>query len=207
MDEFLQLFHDKDHRFPELAAKQGISNKVRVFIAVADDEAFRVCVHGQRGKQLGLAAGFDAKMPWRPGIKNLLYNFAQLVDFDGKNPAVHATVPHLGNRLSKRKVNRLHTIAEQIVEPHDERKGQMPRSGLLHNLHQIDLVAVALRAHNNMSFLVDSEVSTAPAVNIVKRDSIPAVEVGRWHDLIGNKHEMTLGDRSRLFFGHPALGI
>ena len=177
VDKFLQLFDDQDHRLAKLASEQGIPDEVRVFVAVADDEAFRIRMHGESGKQFGLAAGFDSEMPGGARIEDLSNDFAQLVHFDGKNPAIHALVAHLGNRLRKRQIDRFHPVAQQIVKTHNERKGQMPRAGFLNDLHEIDLIAVAFRMHDDMARLVDSEVATAPAIHIVKCEGIPAVKV------------------------------
>ena len=92
MCQLFEFFHDENDCFAELAAKEGVLNEACVFVAVADDKALGVRVHGESGEKLGLAAGFDAKVPRLAGIDDLLHDLAELVHLDRKNPPVWRVV-------------------------------------------------------------------------------------------------------------------
>ena len=54
------------------------------------------------------------------------------------------------------------------MKTHDEREGQLAASCLGDDIHEIDRLAVALGINADMTGLVDAEVVTAPAVDIVE---------------------------------------
>ena len=174
--QLFEFFHDEDDCFAELAAEEGVLNEARVLVAVADDKALGVRVHGESGEKLGLAAGLDAEVPGLAGVEDFFHDFAELVHLDGKHATVWRAVAGLGDRRGEGGVDRLHAVAQEVVETHDERKCQLAASRLGDDIHEIDRLAVALGINADMTGLVDAEVVTAPAVDIVEFAGFSDVE-------------------------------
>ena len=174
--QLFELFHDEDDCFAELAAEEGVLNEARVLVAVADHEALGVRVHGERGEELGLAPGLDAEVPGLAGVDDLLHDFAELVHLDRKNPTVGRGVAGLGDRRGEGCVDRLHAVAQEVVEAHDERKCQLAAPRLGDDIHEIDRLAVALGINADMAAFVDAEVAAAPAVDVVEFAGLGDVE-------------------------------
>ena len=76
MLKLFQFFDNNDDRFTELAAEERNANERGIFVAVADDQAFRILVHGERGDEFGFAAGFETEMKLLAGVDNLFDDFA-----------------------------------------------------------------------------------------------------------------------------------
>ena len=93
--KLFQFFDDNDDRFAEFAAKQRNANESGIFVAVADDQALRVLVHGERGDQFRFAAGFEPEVKLLAGIDNLFDDFAQLIDLDRENAAILIAITEL----------------------------------------------------------------------------------------------------------------
>src|SRR5438477_13144060 len=60
--QFLQLLDHKNHLFAEFAPEKSDADEGRVFVTVANNEALRILVHGERSDQLGFASRFQPKM-------------------------------------------------------------------------------------------------------------------------------------------------
>src|ERR1700737_3408813 len=104
-DRLLQLFEfldDDNGRLAKLSTKERDANVSFVLVAVADDEALRVLVHGERSDQLWFAPGSEAEMNLLPGIDNLFDHFAQLVDLDRKNTTIISSIIKLAHGGLKR---------------------------------------------------------------------------------------------------------
>ena len=125
------------------------------------------------GEEFGLAAGLDAEMPRRARVEDFLHDLAELVHLDREHAAVGRLVAGLGNRLGEGFVDRLHAVAQEVVEPHHEREGEVPRLRLGDDVHEVDRVAVALRVHAGMALGRDSEIAAAPAVDVVEGPGVP----------------------------------
>src|SRR6185312_6378662 len=88
--QLLELLDDHDNFFAELRADQRHFDEAGILVAVANDEAAHLALHGEAGEQLRFAADFEAEIERLAGIKNFLHHFAELVDLDGKHAAVFA---------------------------------------------------------------------------------------------------------------------
>ena len=86
--KLLEFLHHDDDRLAELAAEQRDADEGLILVAVADDQALRVLVHGEGRDQFRLAARFESEMKLLPGVDDLFDHFAQLVDLDRKNAAI-----------------------------------------------------------------------------------------------------------------------
>src|SRR5207249_9829714 len=117
-DGLLKLFqfcNNNDDRFTEFAAEERNANERGIFIAVADDQTFRILVHGERGDQFGLAAGFETEMKLLAGVDNLFDNFAQLVDLDREDAAILVAITELRHRSLKCAVDRFDAVPQPIL--------------------------------------------------------------------------------------------
>src|SRR5438132_3640540 len=101
MLQFFQLLDHNDDRLAELAAEQRDSNVSGILVAIANDEAFRVLMHGKRGHKFWFAARLETKMKLLAGIDNLFDYFAQRLDFDRKYAAILTRVTELGDSRSE----------------------------------------------------------------------------------------------------------
>ena len=170
--EFLDFFHHHDQALAELATEHGIAHVIGVLVAIANDETFQVIVNGERGEQLGLAAGLEAEMEFRPGIDHFLHDFAKLVHFDREDAAVDVFVSGFGDSLGESAVDRLDAVTEQILETKGERKSQAALACFAHEFHHVDLARrIAIRPHRDVPLTVDGEIRGAPTLHIVERDS------------------------------------
>ena len=75
---------------PSLRPSKRDANEGAILVTVANDQALRILVHGQRGDQFRFAAGFETKMKLLAGIDDFLDHFAQLIDLDRENAAITA---------------------------------------------------------------------------------------------------------------------
>ena len=100
-----QFFRDDDDRFAKFAAKQRDANESGIFVAVADDQALVVFLHGKCGNQLRFAARLEPEMKLFARIDDFLDHLAQLIDFDGKNAAILIAITKLRDRALKRAIN------------------------------------------------------------------------------------------------------
>ena len=98
MLKLLQLFHDHDDPFAELAPQQRHANESRVLVAVADDQSLRIALQRKPGDKLRLAAYLEAEMKWFASVEDFFDHFAQLVDLDRKNAAIVVFIVELGDR-------------------------------------------------------------------------------------------------------------
>ena len=136
--KLLELLDDHDDFLAELAPEQGILHEERILVAVADDEALGVAMDGQRGDQLGLAAGLDAEMERRAGIHDLLDHFAELVDLDREDAAIGVAIIRLGDGVGEGLIDRLHAMAEEILKAEDDRESEAALLGLVDEFHDVD---------------------------------------------------------------------
>ena len=147
-----------------------MANIISVFVAIANDKTLRIRVDRESRQQLGLASDFETKMKLGSSVNNFLHHFAELVDFDGKDPAVDIGIFRLGNGFGEGLVYRLYPVAQQILKTQGERKRQTAVLGLRHELHHIDLsFGKGIRAHRDMTLWIDRKIRSAPALHIVKR--------------------------------------
>ena len=107
---------------PSLRPMQRDADEGAILVAVANDQALRVLVHGERRDQFRFAAGFESEMKLLPGIDDLFDDFAQLIDLDRKNAAIIVAITEFGHRGLEGAVDRFDAMPQQILKANDERK-------------------------------------------------------------------------------------
>src|SRR5882724_12362419 len=142
--QLFQLFRDDNDRFAKFAAKQRDANKSGIFIAVADDQALRVFLHGKRGNQFRFAACFEPKVKLFARIDNFLDDLAQLIDFDGKNAAILIAITEFSDRALKCAIDRFDAMPEQILKPNQQWKTEVSGARLIDYCQKIDGTAAIL---------------------------------------------------------------
>ena len=172
---------------PSLRPSNAMRMKARSFVAVANDEALRVLVHGERGDQFRFAASFETEMKLLAGIDDLFDHFAQLIDLDRENAAILRAVIEFADRGLKRAIDRFDAVPKQILEPNDERKTEAASARFVYDFEDVDLAADFLqRRDDDVSLFVDREISTTPAIDIVSRDG--CINVPFVFHFLGRRH-------------------
>ena len=169
--QFLNLLHHHDDFLPQLAPQQAVLDEERILVAVANDQALRVAVHRQRGDQLRLAPRLDSKMKRAPRVRDLLHHLAQLVHLDREHPAIGILVARFRDGGGERLVDRLHPVAQEILEAQDQRKSEPAGFGVLDDVHHIDFRGGIPRGQDlNIALFVDRKIARSPAIDIVEGD-------------------------------------
>ena len=128
--KFLEFLDDDDDRLAETTSEHGGADEGAILVAVANDKALGVLVHRERGDQLRFAARFETEMKLRAGVDDLFDHFAQLIHLDRKDAAILVAITELLHRGLKGAVDRLDPVAQQVLEPDDERKTEAARRAL-----------------------------------------------------------------------------
>ncbi len=171
LEKFLQFLDDQHHLFPKLAPKERVLDKKRVFVAVANDQAFRIPVDGQCREKFGFRARFDSKMEGGARIDDFLNNLAKLVYFNGKYASVLRLVAHFSDGLCEGGIDFFHPVPQQVLKPEDHWKGQPSFLRLFQKFNHINWRRRVLGwQHTDMSFFVYRKISRSPTVNIVECD-------------------------------------
>src|SRR5439155_23954789 len=154
------------------APEQRNTNESRIFVPVADDQAFRVLVHGERGDQFRFAAGFQSEVKLQAGIDNLFDDFAQLVDLDRENASIFIAITELRHRGLKGAINRFDAVPEQILKPDYQRKTESTVARFVYDLEKVDATAVFLEwTRLDVPCGINCKVTAAPSLHIVSGDS------------------------------------
>ena len=169
--ELFQFLDHDDDTFAEFAAEQRDADVGGVLVAVANDQAFRVLVHGQRRDQFRFAAGLETKMKLLAGIDNFFDYLTQLIHLDRENAAILAAVIELLNRVSKRAIDRFDPVTKQILEANDQRKTEAAGPRFVYDFEDVDRSTGLLQGHRlHIASIVDGEIAGAPAVDVVGAD-------------------------------------
>ena len=104
LDDGIQLAgHFDDENDPD-SHPGGLKREVDegvVLVAVADEEGLGIFQVGEGGEELGTGSGFEAVVVAAPEFHDFLNDLLLLVDLDGIDAAVLATVAALFNGMSK----------------------------------------------------------------------------------------------------------
>src|SRR5690349_17765209 len=167
--KLLQLFHDHDHLLAQFDPHQRHADEVRVLVAVADDQAVRIGLEGESGKQLRLAANFQSKIVGLAGVEDFLHHLAKLIDFDWEDAAVASLIVEFGDGVAKGLVDGLDAMPENVLEADEQRQFEPACPGLFDDIVQIHRGAGFLLGRgNDVPGFVDVEIFRAPAVDVVK---------------------------------------
>src|SRR5437588_1575485 len=166
--QFFQLLDHDDDLLVEFAPQKRDPNKSRILVAIANDQALRVLVHGQGRDQLRLASRLQAKVKRLAGIDDLFDHLAQLIDFNRENAAVFSSVVEFRNRVFESAVNGFDAVAEQILKADDKGKREPARSRLVDNFKNGDLTAILPeRLGYDVAVSVDGKVTGSPTLDVV----------------------------------------
>ena len=121
------------------------------------------------GVQLGLRTHLEPEIIGLARIKNLFNHLAQLIDLDGEDSPVAALELKLGDGIPEGVVQVGHPVAQNVLETDEQRKFQIPLTGLLDDVRNLDgSPFVAQRSDHHVSSLVHIEVTGPPSVDIVE---------------------------------------
>ena len=166
--ELFGLFDHQNHFFAEFSAKKGGSDELGVLVAVADQEAFRIAVVGEAGKEFRLAADFKSEVKGFACVEDLFHNLSHLVDLDWENAAVGAFVAGGFDRFGKSFVDGADAVTKEIVKADEEGIVETAFPGSGGDFDQIDFSSLGIQgANRHVPGGVDAKVAAAPA-----RDSI-----------------------------------
>src|SRR5205823_12839763 len=166
--QFFQLFNHADDLFVAFTPQKRDPNKSRILVAIANDQALRVLVHGQGRDQLRFAARLQAKVKHLAGIDDLLDHLAQLIDFDRKNAAVFSAVVKFCDCVFESAVNGFNAVAEQVLKADDKRKGEPARARFINNFKNGDGAAIFLeRLGHDVAISIDGKVTSSPTLDVV----------------------------------------
>ena len=94
----------------------------------------------------GLLPHSSPKWYSAPGVEDFLHDLAQLVDLDREHAAVRLLVAGLRDGAGERLADRLHAVAQQVLEADDQREAEALFARLLHDGHHVDGRALVLQA-------------------------------------------------------------
>ena len=166
--EFFGFFNHQDDFFAQFPAEQSRSDKLRVFVPVADEKTFGIAMVGETGKEFRLTANLQAKVKGLSRVENFLHYLPHLVDLDWKNTSVTAFVAGGFDGVGEGFVNRADTVPKQIVETNEERVVETPLTGASGDFDEINFGASSVHgSHGHVSRWVDAKVATAPTRDAV----------------------------------------
>ena len=163
--QLLQLLHHHDDLLAQLDAHEGHADENGVLVTVANNQAVLLALQGQAGEQLRLAAHFQPELVRFARVQYLLHHFPQLVDLDGKNAAVFVLIIELGNGRRESLVDRLHPVAQNVLEADEHGKFQSAPLRLLDDIGHIHHRAIFAQGHgDDVPGIIDVEILRAPPV-------------------------------------------
>src|SRR5205807_6703484 len=168
--QFLQLLDHKNHLFAEFAPEKSDANEGWIFVTVANNEALRILVHGERGDQLGFASGFQPKMELFTCFDDFLDHFSKLIDFDRENAAITAPIIKFRDRGFKGPVDTLAAMTKKILERNDQWKTETARARFVDHFKNVNRAAAFLyRFGNDVAVGVNRKIATAPTFQVLGR--------------------------------------
>ena len=138
-----------------------------VLVAVADNEALRTFVHGQRDHQLRLRTRLKPVVEILAGRHDLVDHFAQLIHLDREYPPIVPFVPFLLNRLRKHFVQLRDPMPQEILKTDHQGCLQAHPQSLLHHVEDADSATIDQRLHIHESIVINRNVARAPAFETV----------------------------------------
>ena len=179
--QFLDLLDHDDDRLAQPPPEHGGADVSAIFVAVANDQALQILVHGQGRDQLRLRPRLEAEMILLSRVHDLLDHLAQLIDLDREDTAVMIAIAEFANRTLESEIDGSHAVAQQILKANHERKTETALPCLVHHFEDIDRSpAIAQRPHLGVASSVDRKIPRAPALDIVGRDGGFNIPLGLW---------------------------
>src|SRR5207237_4321817 len=116
-----------------------------------------------------LATRFQAEVPGRACVEDLLDHFAHLVHLGRVDAEILPFVPVLRDRAAEHVVELLHPAAQQVLEAHHAGKAQLALADVVDHVHQVDHRAgLTERVDYQVALGVDAEVTRPPTRNVVQ---------------------------------------
>src|SRR5262249_7349069 len=129
---------DDDRVTPELLRQERGLHVFDVFVAVQDEERFRVVEQRQSSQELRLRAGFEAEIVRTPEAPQFLDDLVLLVHLDRIHAAITAMVAVVTNRRLEAADERAHPAVQHIGEANEERQAEAAALQIENQLVQVD---------------------------------------------------------------------
>ena len=176
IDDALHLVGLFDHHNgspTEAAGQDGCFDVATIFVAVTDQQGFRVVNQGERNQQFGFAPRFQAEIPAPSTAHQLLHHVALLVAFHWKHTLVPAFVAVPRDCSFEGGVEALQAVFKDVVEPDQQRQMEVAALEAFHQFHKIKTpAAFSPRLHADVAAQIDREVGVAPAFEAVKLSTL-----------------------------------
>ena len=125
-------------------------------------------MHREGDNQFWFAAAFEPVLEGLTCILYLFYDFAELVDLDGKDALVFPGVGFFLDGITESLIELLDSLAKQILESNDNRGLQSFGFGFFNNVGNSDAPFVSGWFDAEEAIGVDCVVRTAPAAQTIE---------------------------------------
>ncbi len=166
--QFVQFLDDHKDFFPQFLAHQGEPDEGLILVPVADEEGVGVVHNRQDGVQLRLGTGFQTDVVGTAELDYFLHHLALLVDLDGIDAEVVALVSVFLHGVVEG-VGQVGDAGTQDIGKADQKgHGIALRLNVFDEKLEVDVVgAVGVGLDNEVSPVVDVEITRTPTVNVV----------------------------------------
>ena len=166
--QFVHLLHDDEDLLAHLLCKQGQFDIALVLIAVADDDGVALALHGNHGMQLGLGSGLQSQVEFPSVGDNLFHDGLHLVHLDGIDHIVLTLVVVLLGGFLEAAPCFLNAVVENVGESQQDRRLHIAQRQFVHHFPEVDLHLVLAGGYKHVSFFIDSEIGSTPAIDVVQ---------------------------------------
>ena len=166
--QFVHLLHHDEYLLSHLLCQQGQFDVALVLVAVADNDRVALALHGNHGMELGLGTGFQSQVELASVRDNLLYHRLHLVHLDGIYHIVLALVVVLLRGFLEAAPRLLDAVVEDVGESQQDRRLYIAQRQFVHHFPEVDLHLVLAGGHKHVSFIIDSEIGSTPAIDVVQ---------------------------------------
>ena len=166
---FVGLFDHDNGASPQTPRQDRGFDVATVFVAVADQQGFRVVDQGQRDQQFGLAARLQAEMPALAAAHQLFHHVPLLIALHREHALVAAAVAVLGDGPFEGGVEAFQSVFEDVVEANEQRQVEVAALEPLHQIHKIEAAAAfSAGLHTHVPAKVDGEVRVSPPLEAIQ---------------------------------------
>ena len=162
------LFDDDRDVSADLLGGQRNLDEFVVFETVTDDGSV-IVRDGHHDQQFRLRSGFQAESQAATVFEHLLDNVTLLVHFDRVQTRVVRAVIVFANGGSERRVNLLHPVPDDVVEPDEDGQADVHRFQPLDEFLEVHLPVGALAGlDGDVAVRLEGDVSLTPMSDIVQ---------------------------------------
>ena len=172
--QFIGHFEDDDDLQAHFAGAEGEVDELTIFVAIADDEGLGVVHVGQGGEEFRFTAGLEAVLELASEAGYFADDLVLLIDLDGVDAAVLATIILFSDGASERDIEFLDARVQDVAEAEQQRHLQIG-VGFFQVAHQAgdadagDVAAFLwFQIGADLTGVIDGKVTGAPAVDTVE---------------------------------------